>query len=249
MMAANPIETWLTALERRHLADLTASEVARALRALSSCYVERRGRLREGGALATAGKRAAFALFYAPLHFLTVREIVRALPPGGAPQRVIDLGCGTGAAGAAWALERGRAAVSGFDRHPWAVAEANWTYRQIGLEGRASRSDVAHVKLTPRPGTGIVAAYTVNELADDLREPLLATLLDAHARGARILVVEPIARRLTRWWEGWEAEILEKGGRSDEWRFPVSLPDRQRMLAKAAGLAPTELTAKSLFLG
>ena len=249
MIAGNPVETWLAALERRHLADFTASEVARALRALSSCYVERRGRLREGGALATAGKRAAFALFYAPLHFLTIREIVRALPAAGGVRRVIDLGCGTGVAGAAWALECGGAAVSGYDRHPWAVAEAAWTYRQVGLDGRAARLDVAHVKLPPQPATGLVAAYTVNELPDETRERLLATLLEARTRGARILVVEPIARRLTRWWDGWEAAVLEHGGRSDEWRFPASLPERQRMLARAAGLKPAELTAKSLFLG
>src|SRR4051794_34952504 len=63
------VSTWLDALDQRHLADLTSSEVARALRALSSCYVERRARLATGGALDSAGKRAAFALFYAPLHF------------------------------------------------------------------------------------------------------------------------------------------------------------------------------------
>src|SRR5688572_25893030 len=101
------LESWLAALDERHLADLTPSEVARALRALSSCYVERRGKLASGGALDSAGKRAAFALFYAPLHFFVVREIVRALP--GAParlSRIVDLGCGTGAAGAAWCLEQ-----------------------------------------------------------------------------------------------------------------------------------------------
>src|SRR6267143_3876351 len=73
-------DVWLLRLEARHLADLTFSEVSRALRALSSTYVERRGRLVEGAALSGAGKRAAFALFYGPIHFLLVREIVRALP-------------------------------------------------------------------------------------------------------------------------------------------------------------------------
>ena len=73
-------EAWLEALDRRHLADFTLSEVARALRALSSCYVERRTKLATGGALSSAGKRSAFALFYAPLHFLVTREIVTALP-------------------------------------------------------------------------------------------------------------------------------------------------------------------------
>src|SRR5258708_33668121 len=97
---------WLEALETRHLADLTFHQVSSALRALSSTYVERRTRIREGGALDGAGKRAAFALFYGPLHYLLVREIVRELGASagranpltsvtkGVP--LVDLGCGTG---------------------------------------------------------------------------------------------------------------------------------------------------------
>ena len=67
------------ALEARHLAELTFAEVRRALQALSSVYVERRGRMAEGAVFDGAGKRAAFALYYGPMHFLLVREIVRAL--------------------------------------------------------------------------------------------------------------------------------------------------------------------------
>ena len=84
-------EAWLEALDRRHLADFTLSEVARALRALSSCYVERRSKLATGGALSSAGKRAAFALFYGPQHFLVVQKIVDSLKVAGAfPGRVPD---------------------------------------------------------------------------------------------------------------------------------------------------------------
>jgi hypothetical protein len=36
--------------------------------------------------------------------------------------------------------------------------------------------------------------------------------------------------------------------RLGEWRFPADLPRRQRDLAKAAGLDPRELTARSLYL-
>src|SRR5438132_7372132 len=54
-------DRWMAALETRHLADLTVREVARALRALSSAYVERRHTLAAGAALGGAGKRAAFA--------------------------------------------------------------------------------------------------------------------------------------------------------------------------------------------
>src|SRR5687768_16484382 len=106
-------EAWMTALDERHLANLTLPEVGRALRALSSCYVERRSRLAEGAALEGAGKRAAFALFYAPIHFLIARHIVRQLGLGPGTRQILDLGCGTGAAGAAWALESPGATITG----------------------------------------------------------------------------------------------------------------------------------------
>src|SRR5688572_23608433 len=145
------LDVWLSALEERHLANLTQSEVTRALRALSSCYVERREKLASGGPLDSAGKRAAFALFYAPLHFIVTREIVRALDVAVGVQRIIDLGCGTGSAGAAYALESG-ARVEGVDRNAWAVAEANWTYKALGLLGRATVGTIQREKLPRAPG-------------------------------------------------------------------------------------------------
>src|SRR5215216_3862077 len=160
---AGPFDAWLAALEERHLARFTPGEVGRALRALSSCYVERRARLAEGVALETAGKRAAFALFYAPLHFLTTAHILRQLPAHAAVRTVVDLGCGTGSAGAAWALHSAAGGITGYDRHPWAVDEANWTYRTLGVRGRAFRQDRARVRVEPAPGQGIIAAYTLNE--------------------------------------------------------------------------------------
>ena len=239
---------WLAALDRRHLAELTPSEVARALRALSSCYVERRARLARGGALESAGKRAAFALFYAPLHFFLARAVVQALPGAPAVQQVIDLGCGTGAAGAAWAIEARARRVSGVDRHPWAVAEANWTYSQLGVPGRAAQGDAVRYSLRGDPGLGIMAAYTVNELSDEGRDAVLRQMLTAHQGGARVLVVEPIARRIAGWWPAWQRAFTSAGGRADEWRFPSTLPERQRALGRAAGLDPRELTGRSLWL-
>ena len=128
-----PVGSWYALLEARHLATLTFSEVRRALQALSSLYVERRDRIERGAALDGAGKRAAFALFYGPLHFLTVREIVRALPAcDPPPRRIVDLGCGTGAAGAAGALAaEGKPAVSGVDGSGWAIGEAEWNLRTL----------------------------------------------------------------------------------------------------------------------
>ena len=239
---------WLSALEKRHLANLTPSEAARALRALSSCYVERRSKLAKGGALESAGKRAAFALFYGPLHFLVTREIVRAIDRARYVAQILDLGCGTGAAGAAWAVGSEHCTINGLDRHPWAVSEANWTYRLLGITGYAGQGDIDRAPIRGRKGHGILAAYAVNEISEETRTALLPRLVDAHERGARVLIIEPIAKRLSTWWPDWAAAFSAAGGRADEWRFRIQLPERQRQLGRAAGLDPRELTARSLWM-
>jgi SAM-dependent methyltransferase len=244
------LAAWYAALEARHLATLTFPEVRRALQALSSLYVQRRDRLARGAALEGAGKRAAFAMFYGPLHFLIVREIVRALRATDPPLvRVVDLGCGTGAAGAAWALEAGRRpAVSGIDTSGWAVGEAEWNLRTLGLTATVRRGDLVDAGIGSAD-EGIVAAYAVNELDDPSRDELLRRLLAAHGRGSRVLVVEPIARRPVPFWPAWVDAFHTAGGRADTWRFPAVLPERMKLLDKAAGLDHRELTARSLWLG
>ena len=241
---------WVGALEARHLADLTFPEVRRGLQALSSLYVSRRGRLGRGAALEGAGKRAAFALFYAPIHFLVTRDIVRALDasrPG--PRTLVDLGCGTGAAGAAWALEvRGRCRLHAVDRSGWAIEEARRTFEALGLaEARASRGSLLEVPL-PGRGGAVLLAFAVNEIDDAERLRLLARLLETARRGAAILVIEPIARRPAPWLDAWREEFAPLQARFDEWRFPAALPDTLRLLDRAAGLDHRELTARSLFV-
>ena len=240
---------WCAALEERHMARLRFAEVRRGLQALSSLYVERRHRVGGGAALEGAGKRAAFALFYGPLHFLLVRGIVRGL--GAArpvPRTIVDLGCGTGAAGAAWAIEAGRhCQIAGTDRSGWAVEEARWNYAVLGVEGRVFRGDLLDA-LPPRRRAAILAAFTVNELDDDTRDVLLDRLLAAGRGGARVLVVEPIARRGFSWWERWAEAFRAAGGREDHWRFPVELPERLGLLDRAARLNHKELSGRSLYL-
>jgi SAM-dependent methyltransferase len=244
----SPFDRWVDALAVRHLADLTPSEVTRALRALSSCYVERRSGLARGAALDGAGKRAAFALYYAPLHFVITREIVHGLRLGDPSiTRIVDLGCGTGATGVAWAQEcaaDGNAtSIEGVDRNRWAVEEANWTYRQFGVRGRARVADVVRGRLRASARDAVLLAYAVNELAPEARRTLLASVTDAASRGARVLIVEPIARRMNDWWAEWRAAL---DAREDEWRLDVALPPLVRDLARGAGLDPRELTARSM---
>jgi SAM-dependent methyltransferase len=246
----DPFPAFHARLEARHLADLTFAEVRRALQALSSLYVERRERMRGGTAFEGRGKRAAFALYYGPIHFLVVREVVRALGPRRTPRRILDLGCGTGGAGAAWALACDPvASVEGVDLNGWAVAEARWTLAQLGVGGRVHRGDVASTPM-PRPPAGVLAAWTTNELEEGARALLLPRLLDAAHGGSAVLILEPLSRRVSPWWREWAEAVRAAGGRADEWHLPAPpLPKTLALLSKASTLDARHLTARSLSLG
>ena len=246
-MYVDGFPSWIEALEARHLSDLTFAEVARALRALSSTYVERRHKLTDGAALSGAGKRAAFALFYGPLHFLLVHHIARTMV-SDTSDTLIDLGCGTGASGAAWATASPRPPrMVGIDRHPWAVGEASRTYREFGLDGRARQDDIATAKLPNGPAS-ILAAFTLNELSETSRSAMLTRLVDRASRGDRVLVVEPLAGFVAPWWNRWRDAFTDAGGRADEWRVRAELPPIVAKLDRAAGLNHREITGRSLWL-
>lgn len=238
----------MDALEARHLAELRFAEVTRALRALSSAYVERRKTGATRSALDSAGKRAAFAMFYAPLHLLTIRHMLGTLEVDThAPQRIVDIGCGTGVGGAAWALHHdGGPVLLGLDRHPWAVHEARWNYAQLGLNGRATTGDVTQLpRVTGRDA--IVAAYVLNELSDDVRRAALEALVASAGVGARILIVEPISKQVAPWWADTAARLARTGFRADEWRADIARPSLVQKLDQAAGLNHRVVTARSLF--
>ena len=119
-------------------------------------------------------------------------------------------------------------AIAGVDRNTWAVQEANWTYRTLGLRGQAKTGDV--VRSYPTVGSGapektaVLLAYTVNELPPDTRALLLDRVSQSTRAGARLLIVEPIARGVTTWWDEWTTRLAPDGARADEWRFPATLP-------------------------
>jgi hypothetical protein len=174
-------------------------------------------------------------------------------------ETIVDLGCGTGAAGAAWAVLLPKPAVlTGVDIHPWAVSETNWSWRTLGLEGRARRGDVVRtcVRLRERSrrsslgGTGIVLAWTVNELSDDARRALLPALLDLAREGASVLVIEPIARRVAPWWDEWEATFGEARGVAREWpaciRVANGATQSWAALDREAGFQREALSARCL---
>ncbi len=244
------IDDWLRELEARHFANLRFSEVTRALRALSSAYVERReSALADHRALDGAGKRAAFALYYGPIHFELIQAIAERIEQPAAPGLVIDLGCGTGVAGAAIATRTTpHSRVIGLDTHPWTLDEARFTYRALGLNAEVRRGFAGRTRI-PDNATFVVAAFVVNELKPAEREDLLRELKAAIARGTAVLIVEPISLRISPWWEEWAAAFLQIGGRADEWKLRVDLPPIVKRLAKSSSLRPDSLTARSLFIG
>lgn len=257
-MAAR-VDAWLAALEARHTAALTSSEFLKAVRALSARYVESRGRLPDRSPLDSAGKRAAFAAFYAPMHFLTTREIARALGAGGHKDgTIVDLGCGTGVASAAWALaQAARPSIRGVDRHPWVLTEAEWNWRRLELRGIARRGDLvlaAEQLAATRPAgeapdrTTVLLGWSVNELEPAPRARLLAALTTLAAHGTRVVVIEPIARSISPWWNEWVAAFVRIGRstRADDWKFDVALPPALDRLNEAAGFATRTLSARTL---
>jgi hypothetical protein len=245
------VAAWLSALERRHLATLSFAEVRRALTALSSLYVERRGaRLERGDALGGAGKRAAFAFFYGALHFSAVRAVARGLSAARLGSRcIVDLACGTGVAAGAWAVEAGHPCqIEGIDRSGWALAEARWNWSRLGLSGRTLRHDIATASWScTRPV--IIAAYAVNELPVASRDRLIERLLAEASQGACVLVVEPLARSALLWWDSWAERFRRAGGREDLWRFPWQTTPTLALLDRAAGLDHRQTGARSLWLG
>jgi hypothetical protein len=240
-------DTWIEKLFARWMGELTHQEIARALKALTQDYVQRRQRL-HGKALAGRGKQAAFACYYAPRHFVIVREVLKALGTaaiGGTPMPLIDLGCGSGVAGAAWALHNGGNVV-GVELDPEILREAAFTFRDLGVRGGGVRCHLAKYRW-PKAPLKIVAAFTINELEEADREHLWRELERQIKSGSRVLIIEPLSTRIAPWWREWAERITELGGRADEWHFEIELPERVHLLGKSAGLKPDKLGARTLW--
>ncbi|HJS74760.1 MAG TPA: class I SAM-dependent methyltransferase [Vicinamibacteria bacterium] len=241
---------WIDQIQARHARTLTFPEIRKGVVALSRIYVEERRRIERGAVFDGAGKRAAFACYYSPLHFLLVQKLIPALGAEAVPaRRIIDLGCGLAVAAAAWAtLHAAKPHILGFERSSWAADEARWLISALGLRGRIHQKPLQEF---PAAGTGdaIVAAYAVNELDVKERAKLLDRFLEAARRGAVVLVIEPLARKALPWWPEWQEAFVSASGRADEWRFAAELPQPLALFDRASGLDHRELTARSLCVG
>lgn len=246
--------TWLAALEQRHLANLTRQEFTRAVRALSARYVERRSQLPDRSPLDSAGKRAAFALFYAPIHFLTAQVALARMGVRTDLTTLVDLGCGTGVCGAAWALlHETPPSITGVDANAWAVDEARWNWRTLGLRGQAVRGDlIATARGLLRRSTaelattGIIAGWSINELSKADRAQLLDIIDQLLERGATLAVLEPLARGVSPWWDDWASRLLPRHVHGADVKADVDLPAPLDSFSDAAGFRKKELGARAM---
>ncbi len=247
----NAFDAWLDATCERVVPPLTFSEVRKGVQALTFLYVERRAEVDLGArALDGRGKRAAFASYYAPLHLLSAAHALdaeaRALLAD--VRHVFDLGCGTGASGTALArvLEE-KPAVTGIDRSGWALGEARRTYAAFGVRARTRRGALPRA-LPERAGEGdlLLAAWCLNELEAEARRETLAGLRSARERGARVLVIEPLAGPATPWWREETGHFVDAGARTYTWKQRLARPAWIARLDKASGLDHQQLGARVL---
>jgi SAM-dependent methyltransferase len=243
-------DRWSDATLARHVPPLTFTELRKGVQALVQLYSirpasqARRERAHEG-----ASKRAAQATYFAQLHFLAVHHALVMLDGAetfGRVDRVVDLGCGTGGAGAAAALTLpGQPLVEGIDRSGWALEAARATWSDLGLTGRARRATLPRALARQEPGTLICLAWVLDELQRSERDALLRTVRASLHRGAGLAVVEP-AGRPPGWWGAWADALAPLGVRDELIRVSIERPRLVRELDRAARLDHQVIGARLL---
>ena len=242
-------DAWLAGAVDRHTAGLAFREVRKGAQALSWLYVERRGEVDLAAhTIDGRGKRAALCTYYAPLHFLTAHHALAAVDPArlGAARRLVDLGAGTGAAGAAAARAFGVADATAIDRSGFALAEARRTYAAFGLLARTVRGRLPAALPRAEAGDLWVLGWSANEMTARDRDELLERLVRAIGFGARVVLLEPLAGAAVPWWPAWRDVLTPLGVIEHECKVPVALPEWIARLDKASGLDHRVLGARLL---
>lgn len=245
---AGRLDAWLAGARER-ASGLAMRDLRKGVRALSSLYVERRHHAGAAAALEGSAKRAAFASFYAALHFLTAYHAAERLLCGAPPPaRIVDVGAGTGAAGAGLACALGsKPRLLALERSGWALGEARHTFAAFGLSARLRRVRLPAGLPQPRATDLLCAGWLLNECEPDARETLLDWLATGARRGARILVLEPLAGGAVPWWTEAAARLADAGIESRLLKLRIRRPGLVEELDRAAGLDHREVGARILW--
>lgn len=234
-------DAWLSEARERFMPPLTVTEIRKGVQALSYLYVEKRvtgkaaARVMKG-----EGKRAALATFFAPLHFLALaRGMAEIEREGGmgTVTRLHDLGCGSGATGAALAACLPRPPrVIGTDIAPWVLAQARATYDAFVPDGRAQRGALPSAMPRTVAGDLLVFGWSLNELEDDVLRSVKGRLVSAMRRGTGLLIAEPLSTRITPWWQSWRADFEPLGVKELLVREEIERPEWIALLDQGSGL-------------
>ncbi len=244
-------DRWLEETLARFSPSLTFTEIRKGVQALSEIYVVER---REDGRMAARaidgqGKRAALATYYAALHFLAVHHALVMLGEEslGTVRRIHDLGCGSGASGAAAAMTLGGVArLVAYDRSGWALDEARQTYRSFGLESHMRRDELPKAFPQTNPGDLLCFGWVISELENKQRLVLLKRLRAAAKRHVPLLILEALSTRITPWWADWEDALTALGVRSEIIRVAIERPYWIQDMDKAARLDHQVIGARVL---
>lgn len=242
-------DAWIENTVARFSPPLTFREVRKGVQALSSLYVERRKGDLSTRALDGSAKRAALASYYAPLHFLSLWHLMGDWQPHFATPvgRIIDLGCGSGAAGAALArVLPNSPPVVGIDRSGFLLREARHTYRSFGVPASTRRGKIPAALPKPRAGDLWLFAFSLNEFSDADREITRDAIIRAIDADVSLFIIEPLAGPTTPWWKTWRDAFTPFSMHCDTWKHPRARPEWIGRLDRAASLDHRVLGARAI---
>ena len=133
------------------------------------------------------------------------------------------------------------------DRSAWALAEARQSFRLLGVRGRTRRVELPAG--LPRLGAGdlVTAGYVLNELPPAAREQLMVAFARALGAGARLLVLEPLARGISPWWDNSVRRLAPAGAEAALFKWRIERPAWIERLDDASGLDHREIGARVIW--
>ena len=243
-------DAWHEGNVERYAGELSFTEIRKGVQTLDRIYAHAPASAAAyARCLDGRGKRGAQACYFAAVHFMIASHALEMLGTGivTPAERLIDLGCGTGATSAAIAANLDYPPqIVGIDRSAWALDEARRTWSSFGLNSRTRRANLPDT--VPRGGLGdvLAAGWIVSELAAEERRALLLRLQATLRKDGKIFVIQPFSPSLSPWWNEWADALAPWGVRDEVIRVSIQRPVWIQEMDTAAKLDHQVLSARIL---